>query len=289
MKTSVIIAIHNHPVWTKKCLESMSQNTKFDDGDRELVIIDNGSRENTKSIIEKHTQDIKNKTIISNESNKGSYFAWNQGIDASSGDLVCICHNDVIFTKNWLEPIEGFLLGYKDDYNEIGFVSPSTLYTGELEYVADKEMMDRYARDLKFNNKKAIKEKEIDTILSILYPDGINHYASKVPKNRSENYEFSNNIATFCFIAKREIYDRFGKFDEQFYPHTYAEKILHFHANAEGYEAACCFDSYVFHNGNTTSDGGNNNYELIDETNKSLYEEKMRGYYEMQLEKPYEI
>lgn len=285
IKTSIIIAIQNTPSWNEVCLESLIKHTSFED--RELIIIDNGCFDASKRIIEDKSEGIPNKRLIVNSTNNGSYHAWNQGIDVAGGENICICHNDTIFTHGWLDNLEDFLYNYKDDYREIGIVSPATSYTGEIEYVADIELMNRFSQSLKFSNKSTISVENIKEIIKILYPDGMSAYSETVRKNRKQNYCFSENIATFCFLAKKSLYDRFGKFDDEFYPHTYSEKLLKYHMEVAGIKTACCFDSFVFHNGNTTTDGPGNDIKMIEEMNKSLYEDKMREYYKMALEKPY--
>lgn len=294
MKASIIIAVRNNLAWTKSCLDSVITHTDFSD-EIQLIVVDNGSREKMNTYLKNfmledmvhQIKDNEQSLLIENSTNTGSYYAWDQGIKKSNGEYVCILHNDCIVTKNWLKNLINFMDNFQDEYDEIGVVSPCTNYVGETEHVPSKELMEMYVENIKYSNKSTISTEDIQEIIKKTYPNGIGIFADSVRKNRKKNYIITNNIATFCCLFKKSLYEEHGPFDFDFYPHTYAEKLIKFQLDLNGIMTACCYDSFVHHNGNTTSDGAEYSLQIMEDLNKSLYESKMKVFYEEGMAKPY--
>lgn len=294
MKASIVIAIRNNLSWTKSCLDSVIEHTDFSDGDIQLIVVDNGSREKMnvylKNFIQEMGQDalLKNQFVfIENSTNTGSYYAWDQGIKRADGEYICILHNDCIVAKNWLKNLIDFMDNFQNEYDEIGIVSPCTNYAGETDHVPSKELMEMYVENIKYPNKSTISTDDIQDIIKKTYQNGMGTFAESVGKNRKKNYTITHNVATFCCLFKKSLYEEYGPFDFDFYPHTYAEKLIKFQLDLNGIMTACCYDSFVHHNGNTTSDGAEYSLPIIEELNKSLYESKMKVFYEEGMAKPY--
>jgi glycosyltransferase involved in cell wall biosynthesis len=100
---SIIIPVWNQLGYTKLSVESMVKNagsTPF-----ELIIVDNGSRPETRDYFDKLARGVPVR-YIRNENNLGPIRAINQGIDAASYRYVMAIHNDVaIFEPDWLGKI----------------------------------------------------------------------------------------------------------------------------------------------------------------------------------------
>jgi len=141
MDVSIIVPVHNELEYTKKCIESIKKNSE--NINYEIIIIDNGSRDETGDFI----KGIGCRYIYNNE-NIGVAKAWNQGIKNSKGDFVCIINNDIIVCKDWLL---NFLKFYKAKEN-IGILSPATR-EGQLNYNFEK-----YSEDF-IKKMKNIKKK----------------------------------------------------------------------------------------------------------------------------------
>lgn len=98
---SIIIAVWNQLVYTKLCLEYLLRNTKG--ADFEIIIVDNGSRPDTRAFIDSVSAkaDIR---YIRNDENLGPIKAINQGLAAARYRYSAVMHNDVlIFEDGWLE------------------------------------------------------------------------------------------------------------------------------------------------------------------------------------------
>lgn len=96
---SIIIPVFNRIGITENCIVSIYENTKIN---FELIVIDNGSDNNTKERLELLASKY-NFILIRNETNLGFAFANNQGIKSRNGKNVFLLNNDTIVTPNWLE------------------------------------------------------------------------------------------------------------------------------------------------------------------------------------------
>ena len=94
-KISVITVCYNSE---KTILESLNSFNNQDYLNKELIIIDGKSSDNTLNIIRQ--SNIKYEVLISEKDN-GIYDAINKGISLSSGNLIGLLHSDDIFIDNY--------------------------------------------------------------------------------------------------------------------------------------------------------------------------------------------
>ena len=90
-KVSVIVAVYNGAKTLQQCIDSVAQQTY---ANKELIIIDGGSRDGTVALLES------NRTNISywiSEPDKGIYNAWNKGLSQAKGDWICFLGADDYF------------------------------------------------------------------------------------------------------------------------------------------------------------------------------------------------
>lgn len=120
---SLVIPVYNQLDYTRRCLESIVRCT---DQSYELIIVDNASTDGTLEFL----KDVK-ATIITNQCNLGCAKAWNQGVQASHGDVIGILNNDIVVTPGWLKE----LLSYMQRSGH-GIVCPSAR-EGKLNYDLD--------------------------------------------------------------------------------------------------------------------------------------------------------
>ena len=107
---SIIIPNYNGAKFLPKCLNSIKKaiqkcsNSKF-----EIIIIDNGSSDNSIVITQKIFKNFKEKNlkskIINLKSNTGFANAVNIGINQSQYNFVIPCNNDLILDPNWFKTI----------------------------------------------------------------------------------------------------------------------------------------------------------------------------------------
>ena len=103
MRLSIVIPVYNVEKYIKKCLLSCAhQNIPTDD--YELIVVNDGSPDNSLQICKDILPAIKNMTIISQE-NKGLSGARNTGLKQASGDYIWFVDSDDWIEENCLKDI----------------------------------------------------------------------------------------------------------------------------------------------------------------------------------------
>ena len=125
LRVSLVIAVYNQLLHTMQCLESM---LRLPDKAGEIIVVDNSSTDGTPEYL----KGIDSITVIRNANNLGCAKAWNQGIQASKGDVIGILNNDIVVTSGWLPALLRFM-----EESGHGIVSPA-MRQGPLDYELDK-------------------------------------------------------------------------------------------------------------------------------------------------------
>ncbi|MEO0686719.1 MAG: glycosyltransferase, partial [Cyanobacteria bacterium J06649_11] len=100
---SAIICTHNRDNYLGAAIDSLlSQN--FAQG-FEVVVIDNGSKDNTKQVVEQRLDDSRLKYIY--EPVLGLSVARNTGAKASSGEILAYLDDDAVASEGWLQELYG--------------------------------------------------------------------------------------------------------------------------------------------------------------------------------------
>lgn len=108
---SVIIPAYNVERYIKDCLDSVLTSVKESDISQiEIVVIDDGSRDNTAAILENYASPFRLTKII-NEKNEGISNARNKGIRAASGKYVMFVDSDDYLVADALGKVLDFLRG----------------------------------------------------------------------------------------------------------------------------------------------------------------------------------
>ncbi len=105
MNISVIICTHNGVNRIENALHSLSDMIIPESVLWELVIVDNGSTDNTKEIVTKTCDILRLPYKYVLEKYRGLSFARNRGILASSGEIIAFTDDDCIVTPNWISSI----------------------------------------------------------------------------------------------------------------------------------------------------------------------------------------
>ena len=97
MKLSLIIPVYNVEQYIGRCLQSCLCQPHVTTDDYELVIINDGTKDNSMHVVEEMTRDCTNVTII-NQHNQGLSMARNAGLKAAQGEYVWFIDSD-----DWIE------------------------------------------------------------------------------------------------------------------------------------------------------------------------------------------
>lgn len=106
MKLSIIIASYNTFNLTKKCIESILKNKpsfKF-----EIIVVDDGSTDDSASKLRKHFKGIKNVIVIENLKNSGYVRTNNRGLIKSKGEYKLLLNSDTVVHQAALDQLVEF-------------------------------------------------------------------------------------------------------------------------------------------------------------------------------------
>ena len=87
MKLSLIIPIYNVEQYIERCLKSCLCQSNVTTDDYELVLVNDGTKDNSMQVVEKMTRNRSNVTIV-NQHNQGLSMARNVGLKAAQGEYV---------------------------------------------------------------------------------------------------------------------------------------------------------------------------------------------------------
>lgn len=96
---SVIIPLYNVENYIIKCLDSFEKQVYKN---FELIIINDGSKDNSASVVEAYLNKSKMKIKLINQENAGVSAARNKGIDEASGECICFVDADDMVAPEYL-------------------------------------------------------------------------------------------------------------------------------------------------------------------------------------------
>lgn len=99
-KVSVIMCAYNGEEYIEESIDSILAQTLTD---FEMIIVDDGSNDSTKKIIQKYQDMDKRVVFLSNNENMGICFTLNKGLDSAKGDFIAILDNDDIALPDRLQ------------------------------------------------------------------------------------------------------------------------------------------------------------------------------------------
>lgn len=117
MKISVIIPTFNRAQTLERALKAFSEQSLNKD-DFEVIVVDDGSLDNTEQTVTKAGKDIHHLKYIKQE-NQGQGIARNTGIDYAVGDIIVFSQDDIIVKSTFLMEHLRFHLRYHYDNDAV--------------------------------------------------------------------------------------------------------------------------------------------------------------------------
>jgi len=114
LEISIIIPVYNREKYIGRCLRSLLTQS-FGVKNFEMIVIDDGSTDDTKKILNAFKEDIK---IITNEENIGLPASLNKGIKASRGKYIVRVDSDDYVNKDFLKILFLFL-SLNEEYSAV--------------------------------------------------------------------------------------------------------------------------------------------------------------------------
>ena len=100
-KVSIIICSRNRAAQLGRCLDSIDENEMLASG-AELVLVDNGSTDDTHRIMERHAARVPYPVLVLQEPEAGLSRARNVGLDAATGDLLLFTDDDCYMDPGYI-------------------------------------------------------------------------------------------------------------------------------------------------------------------------------------------
>lgn len=213
-----------------RCLNSIYE---FTDESFEIILVDNGSRDMSVESIYPHFPDV---LLVQTEQNLGFAGGCNAGIKKASGKYIVLLNDDTVMTPNWLKAVRDVF----DKDTRCGVCQPKLLSyenRGFFEYSGSSGgFIDRYC-----------------------YPFTRGRIFDTIERDESQYNDRAEIFwgAGAALIFRRELIDRVGLFDEDFFAHM-EEIDFCFRVHSSGYKVISVPDSVIYHK--TASTLSPNNY-----------------------------
>ena len=132
---SVIIPSYNSASYLVECIDSLANQ---DFKNFEIIIVDDGSTDNTHEVVQGHNNNI----IYIRQENQGPSSARNNGIANARGKYLCFLDADDLYKSNHLSELIGFL---EENY-ELGYAF-SDLEQFENNHTTESSMITKWGKD----------------------------------------------------------------------------------------------------------------------------------------------
>ena len=236
-KISIIIPIFNAYDETKKCIDSIFENTNIN---FEVIFINDCSTDNRISELLLSFADYENVKIINNNENKGFVKTVNIGLQSSKNDVL-ILNSDTLVTNRWLQKLVTVAYSEKD----IGTVTPISNAAGA------------------FSIPEIGKDNNIPECLTL---DSMASLVEKKSKNINMEVPTGNG---FCMFIKRDLIKNIGIFDEKNFGRGYGEENdFCMRAVSAGWKNILTDSTYIFHE--RSASFSNEKKELIEKHRKII-------------------
>ncbi|KAA0970390.1 glycosyltransferase [Aureimonas fodinaquatilis] len=240
-RASVIVVTYNNLEFTEVCLESLSQDTAYDDF--EIIVVDNASTDGSADYLKLWEQGGPNRTLILNEDNRGFAAANNQGLARATGDYFVLLNNDTYVTPGWL----GSLVAHLRRNPDLGLVGPVT------NNIGNEARIEIHYADMNEMRTEAL------------------HYTAQ----RIGRLHDCPNLAFFCVAFSRKTFEAVGNLDEAFRVGFFEDDDYCRRVQALGLRNAIADDVFIHHHLSASFDAlkAEKKMELF-EQNKLIYEQK---------------
>lgn len=219
----IIIPIYNALEDVKHCINSLYEHKTHNFN---VIAIDDCSNNETKEYLERESI-TKGFKLIRNEENLRFTKTVNRGFKESNGDFVVLLNSDTIVTPRWIEKI---LTCFNSD-KDIGIVGP-------LSNAASWQTVP--VRNDKVNGGWLVNE----------IPKGytVDEMGLLIEVLSTKAYPKVPSVNGFCYVIKREVLNKNGSLDAEYFPTGYGEEDdFSIRTIDAGYKIAVADDTYIFH------------------------------------------
>ena len=222
---SIIIPNYNGGDLLYNCIDSIYKNISIKDF--EIIVVDNGSTDNSINRVKSNFQNVE---IISSNSNLGYSGGCNLGATHASGKYLLFLNNDTEHSNEWIEKLVHFL----DSNSKIAAVQPKILN------IHNKKLFDYAGGAGGFIDKFCFP-----------FVQGRIFHTLEEDHNQYNNPSRIFWASGAAFMIRSNIFKTLEGFDKVYF--AYMEEIdLCWRAQAMGYKIYSVPDSFVYHYGKQT-------------------------------------
>ena len=222
---SIIIPNYNLGDLLYNCIDSIYKNISIKDF--EIIVVDNGSTDNSINRVKSNFQNVE---IISSNSNLGYSGGCNLGATHASGKYLLFLNNDTEHSNEWIEKLVYFL----DSNSKIAAVQPKILN------IHNKKLFDYAGGAGGFIDKFCFP-----------FVQGRIFHTLEEDHNQYNNPSRIFWASGAAFMIRSNIFKTLEGFDKVYF--AYMEEIeLCWRAQAMGYKIYSVPDSFVYHYGKQT-------------------------------------
>lgn len=197
---SIIIPIYNAEDNISKCIESILNQTY---SNIEVLCINDGSKDNSKEILEEYQKKDK-RIIIINKNNSGVSDTRNLGIDKAKGDYIMFIDADDYIEKNYIKEMINVANKYECDHVISGYTEVNNNQKKEKTIYRDKEETFDITYPKEFNN--ALKTFEFNPCWKQLVSRKL-LLKNKIKFNKEIKYGEDMLFSLECYVkSKRTMY-----------------------------------------------------------------------------------
>ncbi|HKI33740.1 MAG TPA: glycosyltransferase [Gemmataceae bacterium] len=220
---SIIILCCDELDCTRLCLESVLRHSR---SPYELIVVDNGSTDGTPEYLAALARrpGPARVEVIRNESNRGFPAGCNQALARAGGEYVVFLNNDTVLTPGWLDGLVGWA---RHDWPRVGLVGPVTNCAPDAQGVRPGYSSLDDLGAFAVGRRQAFAGKTLAV----------------------------RRLTGFCLLARREVLERVGGFDERFGAGFFDDDDLCVRAREAGFRLLVALDTYVHHFGSRTFEG----------------------------------
>ena len=240
-RISVIVLTYNNLKFTKACLRSLGDNTRYPNW--ELVLVDNASSDGSRDFLAEYARTKSWVKLVQNDENLGFAAGNNRGLESATGEYLVILNNDTYVTRGWLLDLVRHL--HKDP--QLGLIGAVTNNIGN--------------------------EAKID----IHYEDmaGMQQAAHAYTRRHAREQLDVRTVAFFCAAMRRTLFESMGGLDESFGLGFFEDDDYCKRVTAQGFRIAVAEDVFVHHHLSASFDQiEDEQRQALFDRNKALYEEK---------------
>jgi GT2 family glycosyltransferase len=219
MKISIVLLSYNYfKETTKLCFESLAQDPDF--ARWELIVVDNGSDDDTPEQLRLLQAEYPSARFIFNKTNLGFAGGINTGIRCTNGEIILLLTSDTICPKGMINRLSV----YCEQDDSLGMIGPVTNAAG---------------------NEQAIYTSSPDVDGKIM--EGL-QYADSGGQTSLNAYR----LDFFCVAIARKALEKIGLLDEGFGRGYYEDFDYSLRMKGKGFPLFVAEDVFIYHRGSTT-------------------------------------